>query len=150
MAKELDISFSDGLRKAIEKIRNAAYEVIDQDTIIDVANRATVSAFMNDYYGSKNSNISAFKDNSGLMTVATDTLYNSVWNGHYDTITLMETADTIFSGIDALYSGISENRRAEIDSILNNPSHYSGEELISGVCLPVCFQELFQYSYGNS
>lgn len=129
LAKELDISFSDGLRKAIEKTRNAAYEVIDQDTIIDVANRATVSAFMNDYYGSENSNISAFKDNSGLMTAATDTLYNSVWNEHYDTITLMETADNIFSGIDALYSGISENRRAEIDSILNNPSHYSGEDI---------------------
>ena len=129
LAKELDISFSDGLRKAIEKTRNVAYEVIDQDTIIDVANRATVSAFMNDYYGSENSNISAFKDNSGLMTAATDTLYNSVWNEHYDTITLMEIADSIFSGIDALYSGISENRRAEIDSILNNPSHYSGEDI---------------------
>ena len=155
LADSFHIIFSEDLTKALEKSINSAKDVITQDNIIEASNRASVSAFMNSYYGNSKRE-SVFQDNEGLMTAATESLYTSVTDDRYDEFALRNRANDLFSDIDAIYATISESRRKEIDKILSNSAHYSGAdfqtlipELADNDWLITYFNNQIEYNKGQ-
>ena len=134
LARQYDIVFSDEFVRERNKVLDATsqYRAIDQ-TIV-AADKATVSAFINDRYGASDST-SIFKDNTALANLAANALYNYMVTNEQSIqdSSLADASDELFKDINDAWNTIPEAKLKEINTILEHPEAYSADDFKAAV-----------------
>ena len=123
---QLDKSLMDPIRELV----NSAKDYYQYDEKIDTANRLLVSSQLDyEYRGTKSQSI--LKDSQGLFDRATQYLYEEINSTSQDFSpeNISHEAKKIVSKIDGLFIGITDDRKKELENILEHPESYNIEDL---------------------